>query len=1195
MEPYNARSAEELADYAEGSPVLDEPALVVLGRAGLPKHSFSWLQRVLPRSDATFREFLRSPTAFGIGATMLSGKRAFLQRCIDLILVGPPQSSADVGAALRSLVAQAELPDLEAWPIGLFFTDFSTEPLVLAELLDSPSSFSPWVAQEVERGLRRFVEQLRAARVRAQEPLLLPARLEGKPLGSFFETLLELRRPTLARLPRGVVTARWEMFTDGPDFMVQLNWGGEPLQVVFGPLETFAQTRLLRCECGAPTCVHQDHALDSLARAIAYNEPEVIGALERVLSPRWEALLSALELEPEAPEPIGALTVDLSEHALGLRFHARADAKGPGKQLRNTPTAYLSRLEGLDRRFAEAVVVANTAGGGRSSLMGDALLLLAGHPRVSWGKDRCLPCRVRAPDVQVAEQGARFGVKVTLGEEGLSREVLGFHSTRGMVFPRRTADGVTLFLVPPLVLRLLDGMRRHGAQLPREALPRLAKVLPRLEQVAKVSLPEELQGEELPAAAKPVVEVLAAPPGLTVSVRVEPLPGGALFTPGEGAPVSATFDGARRRHTQRDFARELEAARTVAQRLQLEPGGEDAFSTLVAPPDAQVEMLRRLSGVAASGTEVLWKSKAPRFTREATGRDLTLSVAKSKDWFNLQGTADIDGQRVSLAELLEAARERRRWVRLGEGEFAQMSEQLLAQLQPLALLSTKKDEPTLTLGTLPIIETLAAEVASFDAAPAFTKLLERLATAKERKYPVPKTVKATLRDYQREGFEWLSRLAEWGAGACLADDMGLGKTLQSLTLLASRVKAGPALVVAPSSVMHGWRTEAARFVPSLKVKLFHEGRELQGLKGGDVVVVSWSMLAREIDAFSQVRFATVVLDEAQAIKNGGTLRAKATQALQADFVMAVSGTPIENHLGELWSLFRTVMPSLLGSEESFRERFKEPTPERVRALATLVKPFILRRTKAQVATELPARTDLDVVVPLSPEERELYDDVRLTALSQLGEPSAKKRFEILAALMRLRLSACHPRLVDATWAGPTSKLTRLLELLKDLIASGHRALVFSQFTKHLALVQAALKEAGLRWSYLDGQTPVGERARRVEAFQAGEGGDVFLISLKAGGTGLNLTAADYVIHLDPWWNPAVEDQASDRAHRLGQQRPVTVYRLIAEGTIEQRILELHREKRELVDSLLEGADEAGKLSATQLVGLIRGAAPDALT
>jgi SNF2 family DNA or RNA helicase len=379
------------------------------------------------------------------------------------------------------------------------------------------------------------------------------------------------------------------------------------------------------------------------------------------------------------------------------------------------------------------------------------------------------------------------------------------------------------------------------------------------------------------------------------------------------------------------------------------------------------------------------------------------------------------------------------------------------------------------------------------------------------------------------------------------------------------------------------------------VKLFHEGRELQGLKGGDVVVVSWSMLAREIDAFSQVRFATVVLDEAQAIKNGGTLRAKATQALQADFVMAVSGTPIENHLGELWSLFRTVMPSLLGSEESFRERFKEPTPERVRALATLVKPFILRRTKAQVATELPARTDLDVVVPLSPEERELYDDVRLTALSQLGEPSAKKRFEILAALMRLRLSACHPRLVDATWAGPTSKLTRLLELLKDLIASGHRALVFSQFTKHLALVQAALKEAGLRWSYLDGQTPVGERARRVEAFQAGEGGDVFLISLKAGGTGLNLTAADYVIHLDPWWNPAVEDQASDRAHRLGQQRPVTVYRLIAEGTIEQRILELHREKRELVDSLLEGADEAGKLSATQLVGLIRGAAPDALT
>ncbi len=259
------------------------------------------------------------------------------------------------------------------------------------------------------------------------------------------------------------------------------------------------------------------------------------------------------------------------------------------------------------------------------------------------------------------------------------------------------------------------------------------------------------------------------------------------------------------------------------------------------------------------------------------------------------------------------------------------------------------------------------------------------------------------------------------------------------------------------------------------------------------------------------------------------------------------------------------------------------------ALSTLIRPFILRRSKSAVAKELPARTDLEVLVPLSAEEKALYDDVRLATLRELGDITGEsKRFDVLAALMRLRLTACHPTLVDAGWKGPTSKLTRLLELLKDLSAGGHKVLVFSQFTKHLALVVAALKREGMSFSYLDGALAVAERQKRVERFQAGSGGDVFLISLKAGGTGLTLTAADYVIHLDPWWNPAVEDQASDRAHRIGQPRPVTVYRLISEGTIEQQMLSLHREKRELVDALLSGADSAGKMTTAQLAALIRG-------
>jgi SNF2 family DNA or RNA helicase len=286
-------------------------------------------------------------------------------------------------------------------------------------------------------------------------------------------------------------------------------------------------------------------------------------------------------------------------------------------------------------------------------------------------------------------------------------------------------------------------------------------------------------------------------------------------------------------------------------------------------------------------------------------------------------------------------------------------------------------------------------------------------------------------------------------------------------------------------------------------------------------------------------------------------------------------------------LFRVVLPSLFGSEESFRERFATGAPEATQALAALVPPFILRRTKGEVARELPARTELDVLVPLSPEERALYDDARLAAAGDLEKLTGENhRFQVLAALTRLRLLACHPRLQEPRWSGPASKLSRLLELVRDLASAGHRALVFSQFTQHLALVAAALRAEGIAFSYLDGGVPLAERRRRVEAFQAGQGGALFLISLKAGGTGLTLTAADYVIHLDPWWNPAVEDQASDRAHRIGQTRPVTIYRLIAEGTIEQEILALHREKRELVDALLAGTDRVGALSAEELAALI---------
>ncbi|HEY0840338.1 MAG TPA: DEAD/DEAH box helicase, partial [Vulgatibacter sp.] len=408
-----------------------------------------------------------------------------------------------------------------------------------------------------------------------------------------------------------------------------------------------------------------------------------------------------------------------------------------------------------------------------------------------------------------------------------------------------------------------------------------------------------------------------------------------------------------------------------------------------------------------------------------------------------------------------------------------------------------------------------------------------------------------------------------------------------------------------TSVCGGWVREAQRFTPALRPLVFgdlpdHErAAAVAGLGPGDVLVVSYTFLARERELLSGRPFATLVLDEAQAIKNAQTERAKAARALQADVRIVLSGTPLENHVGELWSLFQVAVPGLLGSWELFRQRFALPiergdSAERREALSRVLRPFLLRRTKKEVAADLPPRTEIDEYVEPSRAERELYEQARLAAVARVkgvaGSMSPEKaRFEVLAAITRLRLVSCHPALYDPDSTVPSSKLERTLELLAQLREEGHRALVFSQFTSHLGLVRRALEDAGMRVLYLDGGTPGGERQALVDAFQAGEA-DHFLISLKAGGFGLNLTAADFVLHLDPWWNPAVEDQASDRAHRIGQTRPVTVIRLIARKTIEEQILSLHAQKRELVASILDGSGAAGGLDTADLVRLIEDSA-----
>ena len=457
----------------------------------------------------------------------------------------------------------------------------------------------------------------------------------------------------------------------------------------------------------------------------------------------------------------------------------------------------------------------------------------------------------------------------------------------------------------------------------------------------------------------------------------------------------------------------------------------------------------------------------------------------------------------------------------------------------------------------------------------------------------PATFVGTLRGYQRLGLGWLRFLQELELGGCLADDMGLGKTVTVLALLdARRVEKGGAprasLVVAPRSLLFNWKREAERFAPALRVAEYHgSGRDevLTSLDQFDLVLTTYGTMRRDVAALGGAEFDYVILDEAQAIKNAATASAKATRLLRARHRLALSGTPIENQLGDLWSLFEFLNPGLLGTlQHGLLARARKGDAGALDTLRRGLRPYILRRTKQQVAPELPARNEDTMVCELEPVERKLYnqlrDHYRQLVLGLVDRQGLKRsQFQILEALLRLRQAACHPGLIDPRkHTGSSAKLDALLERLDEARAEGHKALVFSQFTSFLAFVRRELDERGVAYEYLDGQTR--DRERRVARFQQDESCPLFLVSLKAGGLGLNLTAADYVFLLDPWWNPAVEAQAIDRAHRIGQERPVFAYRLIAADTVEERIIELQARKRQLADAIIS-ADNSGLAGLTR--------------
>nr|WP_295130955.1 DEAD/DEAH box helicase [uncultured Roseateles sp.] len=693
--------------------------------------------------------------------------------------------------------------------------------------------------------------------------------------------------------------------------------------------------------------------------------------------------------------------------------------------------------------------------------------------------------------------------------------------------------------------------------------------------------------------------------GLQLQLVAQPFGAfGPAVTPGQGrARLMCMHEGVSLA-TERDLAAEQAAREQVLEALPfLDPELSPASPWQLNDPEEAlhaVELLPGLPGIAALD----WPKGKPLRVSPLASPALHVQVSSGRDWLGLQGEAQLDEQRVlSLQELMSLARaSRSRFVRLGEGEYLALSEQLRQQLRDLdALAVAKKDQLQLPQAAASWLEETLSDMQLAGDSP-WQARMDALAQAAALQPAVPPSLRAELRSYQQEGFAWMSRLAQAGLGACLADDMGLGKTVQTLALLLTRAEAGPALVLAPTSVCGNWQAETQIFAPSLTCKIYGESANaaeraamIATAGPGDVIVVSYALAQIDGESLADKPWATLVMDEAQALKNAATKRAKSVAEFKAEFRLALSGTPVENRLADLWSIMNLINPGLLGTASQFSERFATPIEKHQdhaarQRLRRLVSPFLLRRSKTQVLQDLPPRTEIVHLVQPSSEEKSFLEALRRNANEAVAKAAAGGQaapMQVLAELMRLRRAACDPRLVAPELGLVGAKMAEFERVVRELVDGSHKALVFSQFTDYLKLLAERLDAMGVSYQYLDGSTPAAERTKRVAAFQRGEG-EVFLISLKAGGFGLNLTMADYVLIVDPWWNPAAEDQATGRAHRMGQKRPVTVYRLVTAGSVEERIIDLHRDKRGLADGILEGQEEASVLDAKALAELLRG-------
>ncbi len=831
----------------------------------------------------------------------------------------------------------------------------------------------------------------------------------------------------------------------------------------------------------------------------------------------------------------------------------------------------------------------------RSFEVPKALRALIGHPLIFNEEPPHLAVELvkGEPELMVRKQKDGFEVKFSCAV-----------SQTGVVLEEETPTRYRVIEIKETHQKLAAAFGGEKFTVPKQGREQLSEALTSLSSLVTVHSELEGVGEQLqsiPAEARIHCHLTPIGDGFNLSFFVRPFKdGGPYFKPGKGGSRVIAELGGQKVQAERDLKLEKKNARAVIVACPtLQEGEQEDHIWMFDDPQ---DCLGALNDLQTLGEQIIlaWpEGQSLRISHKAALPQVAMRINRDRDWFAVTGELKLDDTlQLKIQDLFELLEQHPgRFIPLNENRFLALTEELRRRLDEMRVFSIRDKGGVRFHQTAGILwQQLTEDLQGLQTDEHWQEQKQRIEKARTRKVALPSTFKATLREYQEEGFQWLAQLANWGVGACLADDMGLGKTIQALALLIARAKAGPALVIAPASVILNWQSEAMRFAPTLNAQVFGAGDRaamIKELGPRDLLICSYGLLHQEAELLQTVAWENIVLDEAQAIKNAFTKRSQAAMKLNGAFKCITTGTPIENHLGELWNLFHFLNPGLLGSLQHFNEKYATPIEKykdlaRKKQLKRLLQPFILRRTKAQVLEELPPKTEITLTVELSEEEKALYEALRRRAIANLAGVEAKpgeKYLKVLAEIMRLRRACCHPKLVMAEKEIAGSKLALFKEVVEELRENNHKALVFSQFVDHLSIIRAAVEEMGIAYQYLDGSTPVPERQKRVNAFQAGEG-DLFLISLRAGGLGLNLTAADYVIHMDPWWNPAVEDQASDRAHRIGQQHPVTIYRLIAKGTIEEKILALHKDKRDLADGLLDETGVSAKLPVEELMKLI---------